>query len=147
MKEIYPRTGLRITSMKGINPEVRRACLEFIKWLRTQMDFPIRVVIYLKRDYRIKNKDTKESVTATFFAPYTHDEEPYIRIATGDYDELLNEIGKDNALFSYLHSIAHEIVHYKQWLIDPMCEFSEEEADLKAERLIDKYIVFWNEEI
>lgn len=139
MELIYPRDGLRIRSINGVDPEVRKACLEFVKWLRKRMDFPIRVVIYLKKDYRIKNKFTKEIATATFFAPYTHEEEPYTRVATGDYAELRNEIGKDNALASILLSIAHEIIHYKQWLVDPMCNFSEEEADSEADNLIDEY--------
>jgi len=139
MEDNYPRTGLRIRVMKDINPEVRTEFILLVKWLRIQMDFPIRVVVYLKPDYRIKNKFTKELVTATFFAPYTHEEEPYIRVATGDYDELLNDIGRDKALALLLHSLAHEIIHYKQWLKDPMCEFSEEEANLKADNLIDEY--------
>lgn len=80
----YPRKGLRIRTKTGVHIEVKRACLEFAKWLRTSYDFPIRVVVYLKKDYKIKNRFTKEQVSATFFAPYDKDEEPYIRVATGD---------------------------------------------------------------
>jgi len=42
--------------------------------------------------------------------------EPYIRIATGDYDELVREQGRNNALASYICSLAHEIIHYQQWI-------------------------------
>jgi hypothetical protein len=49
-----PRTGLRIRSLKGVEPEVRRACLEFGKWLRDNYEFPTRVVVYLKPDYQIE---------------------------------------------------------------------------------------------
>jgi hypothetical protein len=52
MREImhYPRKGLRIRTEAGVHPEVKRACLEFAKWLRTEYNFPIRVVVYLKKD-------------------------------------------------------------------------------------------------
>ncbi|MEH6882331.1 hypothetical protein V7Z92_00085 [Priestia megaterium] len=52
-------------------------------------------------------------VTATFFAPYEKDVEPYIRIATGDYTDLIRERGKIDALYAMLDSIAHELCHYQ----------------------------------
>lgn len=131
------RTGLRLRSEKGVDSEVRRACLEFAKWLRKEFEFPIRVVVYLKKDYQIKNRFTKELVSATFFAPYDKKEEPYIRIATGDYMELLDELGKDEALASVLNSIAHELGHYYQWIEDE--EFDEESAEDTADYMINLY--------
>lgn len=133
---IYPRSGLRIRSSKGVHPEVRRACIEFGKWLRKTNNFPIRVVIYLKKEYRIRNMEG-ELVTATFFAPFEKNVEPYIRIATGDYEELYEKKGKDSALVAYLYSIAHEIVHYKQWIKDS--DFDEKRAIVESKRMIDAY--------
>ena len=133
----YPRTGLRLRSEPGVDSEVRKACINFCKWLRTQMEFPIRVVIYLKKDYQIKNRTTKEMVTATFFAPYEKDVEPYIHIATGDYTDLIRERGKIDALYAMLDSIAHELCHYQQWLEDKKLE--EEEAEEKGSQLVDEY--------
>lgn len=130
------RAGLRLRCSNGVNSEVRRACLVFCKWLRKERDFPIRVVVYLKKDDRIKNMDGK-LVVATFFAPYDKTNEPYIRIATGDYNELLKERGKDNALVAYLRSIAHEVVHYKQWLKG--VNFDEQKANRESKSLIRKY--------
>ncbi|MEH7361295.1 MULTISPECIES: hypothetical protein [Priestia] len=133
----YPRAGLRLRSEPGVDPEVRIVCINFCKWLRTQMEFPIRVVIYLKKDYQIKNRTTKGLVTATFFAPYEKDVEPYIRIATGDYKDLIRERGKIDALYAMLESIAHELCHYQQWLEDK--ELEEEEAEEKGCQLVDEY--------
>jgi len=135
--EIYPRTGLRIRSEPGVHPEVRAVCIKFCKWLRTQAEFPIRVVIYLKKDYQIKNRTTKEMVSATFFAPYEKNVEPYIRLATGDYDELIEERGKADALYAMLDSIAHEIIHYQQWLEDR--ELQEDEAEEEGYKMVDRY--------
>ncbi|WP_338789643.1 hypothetical protein V8Z81_27225 (plasmid) [Priestia megaterium] len=120
-----------------MNSEVRRACLEFAKWLRKEFAFPIRVLVYLKKDDQIKNKFTKELVSATFFAPYDKQEEPYIRIATGDYMELLHELGKDDALASILNSIAHELGHYYQWIDDE--ELEEESAEDTADYIMGLY--------
>lgn len=44
--------------------------------------------------------------------------EPYIRVAAGDYEELLKHYGKDNALAAILLTIAHELTHYFQWIND-----------------------------
>lgn len=137
MKEVYPRQGLRIRCEQGVHPEVRRACLEFAKWLRKEFEFPIRVVVYLKRDYQIISRSTKELVSATFFGPFDKCEEPYIRVATGDYLELLEENGQDDALAAILGSIAHELGHYYQW-IDNL-ELDEEGAENEREYMLDLY--------
>ncbi len=133
----YPRTGLRLRSEAGVHPEVRSVCIQFCKWLRTQMEFPVRVVIYLKKDYQIKNRTTKQMATATFFAPYDKNVEPFIRIATGDYSELIEERGTKDALYAMLDSIAHEIIHYQQWLENR--ELNEEEAEEKGYKFVDSY--------
>jgi hypothetical protein len=122
----YPRSGLRIRSEKGVSPSVREACFNFAIWLRLNMEFPIRVVVYLKKDYQIKTINTKEMVSASFYAPYDRIE-PFIRIATGDYEELVAERGEENAILAILNSMAHEIIHYQQ-LIENR-EFHEEEAE------------------
>jgi hypothetical protein len=54
--------------------------------------------------------------SACFFEPYDRNVEPFIRIATGDYRQLKDEMGRDSALASFIVSLAHEIVHYQQWL-------------------------------
>ncbi|MFL0365896.1 hypothetical protein ACH0BF_23105 [Pseudobacillus sp. 179-B 2D1 NHS] len=131
------RNGLRVRCEQGVHLEVRRACLEFGKWMRKEFDFPIRVVVYLKKDYQIKNITTKELVSATFFAPYDKTQEPYIRIATGDYLELLEELGQDNALASILGSIAHEVGHYYQWVDNK--DLDEDEAEDYGEYMLDLY--------
>ncbi len=111
------RTGLRLRCDKSINDEVRRVCKDFCIWLRKNYYFPIRIPIYLKSDYKIKAMDG-DLVSATFFQPNSKYIEPYIRIATGDYSELLNTDGKDDALAAILGSIAHELTHYFQWIND-----------------------------
>lgn len=111
------RSGIRLKIDQEVDPEVRRAIKEFARWLRKQMDFPIRVPIYIKKDYQIKTK-SRELVSAIFFEPFSKDVEPYIKVASGEYEELKEEGGQDNALSSILASIAHELAHYFQWIHD-----------------------------
>ena len=108
------RTGLRIRGQRG-QPEVREALKRFAKWLRQEYEFPIRVPVYLSKNRYITAIDGDEC-SASFFGPYERDVEPYIRIATGDYDELLAKSGKYVALGTYMCSLAHEVLHYQQWV-------------------------------
>jgi hypothetical protein len=77
--------------------------------------FPVRVPVYLFPSTTIITQDGAR-VTASFFAPSARDVEPFIRMATGDYPELKRSLGRDDALAAYIMSLAHEVVHYYQWL-------------------------------
>ena len=112
------RQGIRLRFDPKVHPEVRRALKEFVRWLRTYYVFPIRVPVYLKASETITTFTTRETASASFFAPYDKTVEPYIRIAVGDYEALCRERGQDNALAAILHSLAHELSHYYQWLKD-----------------------------
>ncbi|MEA4869851.1 MAG: hypothetical protein VB062_04330 [Christensenella sp.] len=80
-------------------------------------------------------------VSATFLAPLDMTQEPYIRIATGDYANLLGRVGKDNALAGILGSVVHELTHYFQWInglkLTPMGE--ERQARAYVVFLLDEY--------
>src|SRR6266545_3232964 len=101
------RSGIRIRD-KGANSEVRAAVVRFVRWLRMQYEFPIRVPVYLYPSARITTSHG-EVGTASFFAPWRRTVEPYIRIATGDYLAERKERGRDNALAAILCSLAHEV--------------------------------------
>lgn len=135
------RIGLRLRIDNGVNPEVRRACKEFCQWIRKQYIFPMRVPVYIKSNRYIKAMDG-ELVSATFFWPESKYVEPYIRVATGDYDDLLKKCGnQDDALATILCSITHELTHYFQWINDVKLNETGEErqARLCANRIVDNY--------
>ncbi len=108
------RKGLRIRGDRG-HAVVRRSLIRFARWLRMQYDFPIRVPVYLFPYDHVITMDGKK-VSASFFAPFRRNVEPFIRIATGDYGTLVRKVGRDNALAAFICSLAHEVVHYQQWV-------------------------------
>ena len=123
------RKGIRLCFDEEVDAEVKRACKEFVCWLRKRYEFPVRVPIYFKSCKSIIARNG-EIASASFFGPYDKEEEPYIRIAVGDYQEMLSERGKDNALAANLGAIAHELSHYFQWIKD--CNFDEEKMERQA---------------
>jgi hypothetical protein len=129
------RTGLHIKGSRG-HPVVRAAFIRFARWLRTQYAFPIRVPVYLfPSDHIITMHGDK--VVASFFAPWDRKEEPFIRVATGDYPLLRRQRGRDNALAACLASFAHEVIHYQQWIATG--NISERGVNKRARTIVDAY--------
>lgn len=108
------RTGLRICGARG-RREVRAALIRYARWLRRHQEFPVRVPVYLSPAAQLTTIHG-ERVSASFFAPFTRDCEPYIRIATGDYPSLVRQRGRDDCLAAYITSLSHEVIHYQQWV-------------------------------
>jgi hypothetical protein len=131
-------SGIRIYSDKNVDVILKKAFVHFAKWLRCHYNFPKRVPVYVKKSYYIITKYTKEQAVASFFAPFDKREEPYIRIATGDFNDLEKEHGRKDAILLILQSLAHELQHYYQWLDDK--EFLEDEAEEGSGELIAEYI-------
>ena len=138
--DINRRNGIRQRYDSEVDKEVRRACKEYIAWLRTQYDFPVRVPIYFKnQEYIVTSKG--EIVSAFFFGPYDKAEEPYIKVAVGDYSKLLRKYkDKDDALAEILYSITHELSHYFQWIKDVYMD------DSKSEK-IERQAIYYAREI
>ena len=97
--EIFRRTGIYFRFYPGVNPEVREEVLHFSKWLRNNYTFPIRIPVYIKKEFRLLTRDGDLAV-GTFFEPFEYSVEPYIRIATGDYEDLKRRWGEKAALKS-----------------------------------------------
>ena len=135
------RTGLRLRFDKEVHKEVKQSCKDFAYWLRSEYYFPMRVPVYVKSAVRLKCIDG-DYACGTFFGPYDHKLEPYIRIATGDYLVLCEKWGEDNARIEILKSIAHELSHYFQWVNQlQLTEIGEERQAKKYARLIiDQYL-------
>lgn len=139
----YERSGIRIVNYPKVHPAIKNNFIAYAKWLRENYDFPQRVVVYVKDTEHIMTKN-KEQVSATFFAPFNKLDEPYIKIAAGDFDKLKKEMGVFQAVFNTLNSLSHELQHYYQWIDNE--ELDETEALEGAEELTYEYLDFYKEE-
>lgn len=111
------KDGLRMHFECGVDEQVRGFLLDFAKWLRKEFVFPLRLNVYVKKARRIRALDG-DLVVGTTWRPFSYDDFPYIRLATGDYDELVADRGQENAKWAILHTFAHELTHYYQHIND-----------------------------
>lgn len=138
---VFEKKGLHFFIKKGVDPEVRRAILEFAGWLRTNYIFPARVNVYVFSDYYIRASNG-EMVYATCMRPGDDGKYPYIRMSTGDYEDLVKKRGTDDALAAMLYCAAKMLTHYFQWLndMDYLTERQEEQqANRCARKILDDY--------
>ena len=135
------KNGLRLHFYGDINKNLKVVFKDFAKWLRKEFEFPVRVNVYIKSDCFIKAKDG-DLVSATFWGPFNRMNEPYIKIAAGDYCESVRNNDEFNAVCSTVSSLAHELTHYYQWLND-MClsEVQEErQAVYYSKKIVYMYL-------
>jgi hypothetical protein len=130
------RTGLRICGHRG-NREVKESILQFANWLRATYEFPVRVPVYLLPGESFLTVHGERCV-ASFFAPWDRMEEPYIRVATGDYSKLKKKHGKYNALCMNMESMARQIVRYQNWVRTG--RLSDRGAAKKGKRMVEQYL-------
>ena len=130
------RSGLRIAGARGPS-DVRRCLVRYARWLRERVDFPVRVTVYLSPRTVLATPAGALEHSILFVSPDRR-ESPYIRIASGDYADLLRERGRDNALAAYLGSLSHEVVHYRQWI--ERKPLTERGVDRKARAMVNAYM-------
>jgi hypothetical protein len=94
---------------------VRGALIRYAAWLRRHYRFPVRVPVYLLPGEQFVTSEGNVA-EMSFFAPTNRSQEPYIRIATGDFQSLKRQKGRDNALAAFIAWLNHQIVHYWQWI-------------------------------
>lgn len=106
--------------------------MQFVRWLQTQYAFTVRVPVYVRAAERLLCRDG-DLACGTFLGPSDPKQEPYIRLAVGDYPQMLAAWGQDSALASILRSLAHELTHYFQWVRDPVGYQTADESRLERQ--------------
>jgi hypothetical protein len=114
LPELQGRDGIRIVGRRG-DPTVGGALIRYAAWLRRNYRFPVRVPVYLLPSDQFATIEGKIA-EMSFFAPFDRAQEPYIRIATGDYPSLRRQKGRDHALAAFIAWLNHQIIHYWQWV-------------------------------
>jgi hypothetical protein len=133
--ENYNKAGLRLHGSRG-HVEVRNCIIRFAMWIRKVKSFPVRLNVYLSPRPFILASDGDHCV-GLIRIPDNPVYFPYIRLATGDYEQRKSKLGRDNALASDLYTLCHEMIHYWQWIkTDRMWENG---VYRQACYLVDKY--------
>jgi hypothetical protein len=143
-KKTSPKKGIIIKN-NSVNSEIIKECVEFAKWYQKRIQHSIPVVVSLENAEYVITKKTKEKVSAIFWGPYDKNESAKIIIATGEYDYLVKKYGKFNALKAILGSLAHELIHYQQWIENRKA--NEQEARNKGKELVFQYIDYETEKL
>ena len=138
--------GIRLLIDKEVDTELREACKKFVRYLRKNYVFPIRVLVHLKKHTRILASDGDE-VLGLFVDYYDYKVSPDAWIATGDYSDIKEKYGKDNAEWEIFRIIAHELSHYFQWINDVELtpRGKEWQASWYAGMVIDEYLDYLEE--
>jgi len=129
------RSGIRFRGAR-VSVDVRRPYLRFLRWLRTHYEFPIRVPVYLFPSSYIITQDGGE-VNGSFVAPFDRSEEPLIRVAAGGLQKQICEFGRVSAIGTRLCTVAHECVHYWQWI--EAGDVWERGVRVKTRSIVDRY--------
>lgn len=124
----------------SVNNFIEKEIRLFIKWVEYNYDFPRPLSFNITGAKYIINSVTGEKVIGSCYLPYSKSEHARINISTGDFFEIVKVKSKDQAVYSVLHTICHEIQHYYQW-VDNL-SLDEEEAELGANDLTCDYIKF-----
>lgn len=143
-KNIYEnsdvRTGIALRFEKGVHEDIKSLFNNFTKWLRINYDFPIRVVVYIKESETVTLRNG--NIAWGSFRYFDTFDEPYIRIPTGDYLQQAESVGKEDAAYTILSSLVHELTHYFQWVnqFEQSDRGSEWQANYYRYRIIDLYL-------
>ena len=135
------RTGLRMRYDKDVDPEVKQAFRGLVNWIRARFCFPVRVTVYVKATKRVIARDGDRCVSV-FFRPYNYLEDPYTRIATGDYDDLAQKYGNQKAMIQILMPLFIDLTHYYQWINSEKLTLKGEQrkATIYANSLMEEYL-------
>ena len=114
---------------------------ELADWIRARFYFPIRVTVYVKASERVTANDGDQCVSISFL-PYSYLDEPYLKIAAGDYDDLVSKRGILQAKIVILLELFIQLTHYYQWINDEkLTSIGEKrQASYYAQDLMDEYL-------
>ncbi len=136
------RTGLRIVCRKSVLDDVRKTVVSFAKWLRYEYEFPVKVVVYLSPEKYLYNDKHCSSV---FFRPVDKTTEPYIVVATGDYQRMCYEgYSQVDALCNILNTIVKRVLDYQNWYFEH--GWSDKAISTKSTPIVVDYMndIKWN---
>ena len=126
--------GIRCVFSKEFNEDTRTEIMQFIKFIRANYYFPIRVKIWFDNETHFVNQTDGHKYYGVF---YDGDSDkttyPKIYIAAKQTEK--------NSIEDILFSIAHELTHYYQWYFLEDDKRTDRSLEMEANKW-SKYILY-----
>lgn len=128
---------IKLYLQPSVKPLLAQKILAFLEWFEQEYEMPEKLNMTITGARHIINIEGQK-VLGTCYCPNDRSKSMSIKIATGDFFEMLKKEGKENAIYRIFHSILHELQHYYQFAND--WALDEDEADEVATELLYRYI-------
>ena len=130
--------GISLHFEKGIEPEFRKLCIQFVNWLRKRYCFPVHMNIYIKDCEKIRLLGGQMAYGGF---RYFENRSPYIRIPARIESDVRIEYEDIEIYYLILSSLVHELTHYYQWVegLDQTDDVSERQANYYRFRIIEQF--------
>lgn len=135
----HQKQGIQVIG-NHCNQELKLAICRFVKYLKTQYEFPVLLKIILCDSSELISPFDQDTCVSFSWVPdeptdiYRY---PYILCTTGDYLKDKEKRGRDNALAAYIHDIAKHILRYQKWL--KTGSINVYAINIKATEILDQY--------
>ncbi|WP_332375157.1 hypothetical protein [Lactococcus cremoris] len=117
---------------------IKKEIFRYFVWLDKNYEFPKKIVIYISGGKFVFGEIAwKEKMLTNFSVFPEKGDGSILKMACGDYIELLKEYDFQDMLGIMLFSLSENIQNYYQWVDD--LEFDEEKAKESAQEMLDEY--------
>ncbi|WP_394921070.1 hypothetical protein [uncultured Robinsoniella sp.] len=141
--------NINIVFDSGVDKYVKDVIYNFCRNIETSYQIIAPLNIYVANKPYVIAEDG-DKVVGVFWHPWELDDREecaYIKLAAGDYEELVRARGKINAIFAILYPLSGNIVKYLTWTKHPYNHFSRLNkiiargfAKIYGERMLDAYM-------
>lgn len=130
-------TQIQLDIEKGIDPELRKKFILFVRRLRKNYIFPVPVSIYIANSEKVTLRSGRQTYGSfRWFANRT----PRIKIPAAYEKSALEKNGKEELDIMILSSLIHELTHYYQYCtdLDQSNAVSERQANYYRYMIVEK---------
>ena len=137
-KDLETSNGISLHFEKGIEPEFRKLCIQFVSWLRKNYSFPVHINVYIKDCEKIRLIGGQMAYGGF---RYFENRAPYIRIPARIEPNVREAYEDIEIYYSILSSLVHELTHYYQWVsqLAQTDAVSERQANYFRFRVIEQF--------
>lgn len=135
---IYSNKGISFHYEHGIEDELKKTYLSFVRWLRRNYVFPVHLNVYVLNREKVLLRSGKEVYGRFRWFPKRT---PVIHIPSAIEEHLRSEYTDNEIYEQILSSLVHELSHYYQWCLklEQSDAVSERQANYFRFRIVEKF--------